>query len=114
LKSFVLYVASCLVAVALLGAIAWGFLDPVGRHMLLVSGAVAVGVQAIAFTVARVLRGRSLMLGWGIGSGLRLVVLVVYAVVLARGGQAPLAPALLSLVGFLFVTTVIEPVFLRL
>lgn len=109
-----LYVASCLVAVALVGAVAWAFLDAAGRNMLLVSGAVAIGVQVIAFTVARLLRGRSLMLGWGIGSLLRLLVLVVYAILLAKGGQAPLAPALLSLVGFLFVTTVIEPVFLRL
>lgn len=108
-----LYAASCVVAVALLGAIAWGFLDGPARRVLLVSAALAVLVQMVAFTVARLLRRRNLMLGWGLGSLLRLVVLGVYAVVVARVWPAPLAPALLSFVGFLFVTTVFEPVFLR-
>ena len=40
-------------------------------------------------------------------------VLVVFAVMMARTARATLTPALLSFVGFLFVTTVIEPIFLK-
>lgn len=113
MRAFALYSASCVVTVALLGAIAWGFLDPAGRSMILVSGGLAVGVQLVAFTLARLFARRNLLLGWGLGSVLRLAVLVTYAILVAKVWQAPLAPALLSFVGFLFVTTVIEPVFLR-
>ena len=108
-----LYVASCIVAIALLGAITWGFLGPAAREVLLVSGGLAVAVQAVAFTVARMLQRRNPMLGWGLGSLLRLVVLGLYAIVVAKVWRVPAAPALLSFVGFLFVTTVIEPVFLK-
>lgn len=113
MRGFVLYGASCVVAVALLGAIAWALVAPAAREVLVVSAGLAVMVQMVAFTVARLLQRRNLMLGWGLGSLLRLVVLVVYAFVVAKVGQAPLAPALLSFVAFLFVTTVFEPVFLK-
>jgi hypothetical protein len=53
------------------------------------------------------------MLGWGLGSVLRLLTLVVYAVLVAKAARASVTPALLSFVGFLFVTTVIEPLFLK-
>lgn len=108
-----LYLASCVVAVALLGAVAWGFVSPPGQTMLLVSAGLAVTVQMVAFTVARLLQRRHLMLGWGLGSVLRLVVLAVYVVLATNVWQVPMAPALLSFVVFLFVTTVIEPVFLK-
>jgi hypothetical protein len=111
-RGYVLYAAACVIAVALIGAVAWSFLDPAGRQAMLVSGMLAVGVQLVAFTVARRLR-RNIMVGWGLGSVLRLLVLVAYAVVMARIGRAALTPALLSFVGFLFVTTVIEPIFLK-
>ena len=113
MKAGLLYAASCVVAVALLGAIAWAFVDPQGRQVLVVSAALAVAVQVVGFTIARLLVRRNMMLGWGLGSALRLVSLVIYAVVVARVWGAPLTAALLSFVGFLFVTTVFEPIFLK-
>ena len=113
MKAGVLYAASCIVAMALIAAIAWSFLDGASRHAMLVSAGIAVGVQVLAFTVARLLLRKNVMLGWGLGSVLRLVVLVVFAVILARTARDTMTPALLSFVGFLFVTTVIEPIFLR-
>ncbi|MEX2179989.1 MAG: hypothetical protein WD801_14840 [Gemmatimonadaceae bacterium] len=113
MRPFALYAASCLVIVALLGAIGWSFTGPDGHRMMLVSAALAVVVQLVAFTVARFLQPRHLLLGWGLGSILRFVTLVVYALVVARLWRAPLAPALLSLTAFFFVTTIVEPVFLR-
>jgi hypothetical protein len=112
-RAVVLYAAACVIAVALLGAAAWGFVDPSGRPALMASGGLAVAVQVVAFTVARALRDRHLMLGWGLGSILRLVALAVYAVLVAKVWRMPAAPALVSFVAFVFVTTVIEPVFLR-
>jgi hypothetical protein len=44
---------------------------------------------------------------------LRALVLVCYALYVDRLWRAPLTPALLSFVGFLFATTVFEPLFLR-
>lgn len=108
-----LYAASCVIAVALIGAIAWSFAGETGRYALLVSAGLAVVVQVLAFVLARLLLRKNVMLGWGLGSVLRLVVLVLYAVAVARTSREALTPALLSFVSFLFVTTVIEPIFLR-
>ena len=113
MRAGVLYASSCIIAIALLGAVAWSFLDASARHAMLVSAGIAVAVQVVAFTVARVLLRKNVMLGWGLGSALRLVVLVVFAVIMARTARAAITPALLSFVGFLFVTTVIEPIFLK-
>lgn len=113
MRPFALYAASCLGLIAVLGAIAWVFAGPAGRQAVLASAGLAFVVQMIAFTVARLLQPRHLVLGWGLGSVLRLITLVLFAVVVARLWRAPLTPALLSFAAFLFVTTVVEPIFLR-
>jgi len=113
MRGFALYAAATLIAIALLGAIGWGFVAPAARAVLLASAALAMAVQLIAYGIARRFLRRNIMVGWGLGSLLRLVVLVTYAVMVARVWQAPLAPALLSFVAFVFVTTVFEPVFLK-
>jgi hypothetical protein len=112
-KPFAQYAAVCIVMIAVVGAVAWAFVSPAGRQAVLASAAFALGVQAIAFSVARLLPPRHLLLGWGLGSLLRLAALVLYALVVAKLWRAPLAPALISFAAFLFVTTVVEPVFLR-
>jgi hypothetical protein len=108
-----LYLAACIVTVALLGAIAWSFLEGSARHAMLVSGGLVVAVQMLAFLMARLLLRKNAMLGWGLGSVLRLLTLVVYVVLVAKAARASVTPALLSFVGFLFVTTIIEPLFLK-
>ena len=113
MKAIGLYAAACVISVALLGAIGWSFTSPAGQRLVLISAALAVGVQLAGFAVVRLLAEKHLLLGWGIGSGIRVVALVLYALVVARLWQAPLAPALLSFAAFLFVTTVVEPVFLK-
>jgi hypothetical protein len=113
MRGFLEYAATCVVTVALIGAIFWGFTGAAGRETVMISAGLAVVIQLLAFAVARLLQRRHLLLGWGLGSVLRLVALVLYAVVVARLGRASLTPALLSFVAFLFITTVVEPVFLR-
>ncbi len=99
--------------VLITGLVAWAFTDQAGRQTVLASGALAVVVQMAAFSVARTLHEKQLLLGWGLGSLIRLIALVLYAVVVARLWQAPITPALLSFAGMLFVTTVLEPIFLK-
>jgi hypothetical protein len=113
MRGFVEYAATCVVIVAVLGLIAWAFTGPAGRNVVLVSAGLAVAVQMTAFAIARMLRTRNLLLGWGLGSVMRLVALVLYAFVVAKLWRAPITPALLSFAAFLFVTTVVEPVFLK-
>jgi len=113
MRGFMEYLASCLVIVALISGVCALFVREDGMRAVLVSGAVAVGIQIVAFLVARAYRARNLLLGWGIGSALRVVALVLYALVIAKLERASVTPALLSFAGFLFVTTVVEPVFLK-
>lgn len=113
MKAFMLYAAACLISVALVGAVAFALVEPGAVEALAVSAGLAVLVQLAAFGLALGFRRRHLMLGWGMGSGLRALALVAYALVVARVWEAPLAPALLSFAAFLFVTTLIEPVFLK-
>lgn len=113
MRGFAEYLASCVLIVAILAAGAAAFLGGGSMHPVLVSAALAVVVQLVAFGIARALRDRNLVLGWGLGSMLRLVALVIYAVVVARLWRASLAPALVSFGAFLFLTTIVEPVFLK-
>jgi len=70
-------------------------------------------VQLVALVVIRSFGRERLIIGWGAGTLLRLVALLAYgwAVVPALGLQ--LTPALLTLVGVLFVTTLVEPFLLN-
>ena len=113
MKGFAEYLASCVLIVAIIGAIAWATTGSAGQRAVLASAALALVVQMAAFSVARMLRGKNLLLGWGMGSVMRLVALVLYAVVVAKLWRVPITPALLSFAAFLFVTTVVEPVLLK-
>jgi hypothetical protein len=113
MKAIGQYFLALLAGVVVVGLVAWAFTDEAGRQTVLVSGAVALVVQMTAFSVARMFREKQLVLGWGLGSLIRLISLVLYAVVVARLWRAPITPALLSFVGMLFVTTVVEPIFLK-
>ena len=70
---------------------------------------VAVVVQALALLIGRSFGKDRVLVGWGVGALLRLLAVLVYgfAIIPALGLQ--LAPALLSLVAILFVTTFFEP-----
>lgn len=75
--------------------------------------AVGVAVQLVAWAIWRVLRDRGGMVAWGVGALLRFVALVIYAFVADRVLGLPIAPALLSLAAFFFVTTLIESIVFR-
>ena len=113
MRGFTEYLASCLLLVAIIAAVTMMFVAGSALRIVLVGAAIALGVQVAAFGVARALRVRNFMLGWGLGSVLRLVALVIYALVVARLWRGSMAPALVSFAAFLFVTTIVEPVFLK-
>lgn len=86
---------------------------PEARRAIAISAALALLVQAATFAIARGMAGRNVIAGWGLGSLLRLTVLVVFALVVAPRFGLPSAPATVSLALFLFVTTLVEPLFLK-
>ena len=113
MRGFAEYGVSCVLIIAIVGAVAWMLADSLGQHWIMASAVLAFVLQLVAFGVARLMGPRNVMLGWGLGSALRLVLLVIYALLLAKLWRAPIAPALLSFAAFVFLTTVVEPVFLK-
>lgn len=77
------------------------------------SAFIAFGVQLLSFAVARPFVATNPIAGWGLGSLLRFAVLLLHAFVGVKALGLASGPALVSLVGFLFVTMLVEPLFLR-
>jgi hypothetical protein len=66
-------------------------------------------IQAVALVVARSFGRERMLIGWGIGSILRLVALLAYGWAVVPVLKLPLAPAMISLAAVFFVTTLVEP-----
>ena len=115
MKRSLLFAAACLGIIA--GAWAIGvllFRDAAVRHGLAIAAAVAFVIQMIAFQIARLMaRRQNVIAGWGIGVALRFVALAIFALVGVPRLGLPLAPTLVGLAMFLFVSTLIEPLFLK-
>jgi len=84
---------------------------------MLVSAGLAFAVQLGSFALLRPSRTRNeptgeLLIRWGLGAGLRLLVLVLYAPI-ARILNLALEAALVSLVTFFFLTMMAEPLLLE-
>jgi hypothetical protein len=103
-------------AVLTLGG-AWGITvlrpEPEIARAVWTSAVIALGVQLVAFAIAKPFVATNPIAGWGLGSLLRMLVLVLYAVVGTKALALSSGPALMSLVGFLFVTMLVEPLFLK-
>ena len=63
--------------------------------------------------MAKAMAPDNVFMGWGAGVALRLLALIGYAILGVTFGGLPAGPALISLVVFFFVTTLIEPVMLK-
>ena len=113
MRSFAGFAGACVALIAAIGAASALFTEPEARQAILASGLVALVVQLAAFSVTSSLQRAHVMLGWGIGSGMRFVALVLYSLVVAKLWQPAVAAALLSFVAFLFFTTLVEPLFLK-
>lgn len=78
------------------------------------SGLVAIAVQLGAFLLARRWAGPGLGSGWLLGMVIRFLTLVVYGSVAVEVLGMPAPAALISLVSFFFVSTLVEPKLLTL
>ena len=87
--------------------------DPMAQQAVWFSAGIALGIQIIGFLFVRVIAPGHMIAGWGAGMLLRFLTLVLHALIGTRLMGFPPAPALLSLAAFFFVSTLIEPVFLK-
>jgi hypothetical protein len=117
MKKFAGFVAAI---AAVLSVVAWvitlavpGGSSPLVARSVWASVAVAVVVQAVAFGLMRLMQPVNVMAGYALGMVLRILSLVVFGYFGVKGFGLALQPALLSLVGFFFVSTLIEPLFLK-
>lgn len=113
------WVAYAVVGAAVLGLLATGvslLLEPEATPAVWLAAAVAYAVQLLAFgaLVAGRDSGTSFMVGWGGGMALRFAAVAAMAFWVTQRGTVPAAPALVGLVGFVFILVLLEPVFLRL
>jgi phage shock protein PspC (stress-responsive transcriptional regulator) len=93
--------------------------DPLLIRAVEVSAVVALVVQLAGFGCAKYLIGRKMNLfaAWGGAMGVRLLSLVIYALLVIKspklGLQVVQAPALVTFALLLFVTSIVEPIFLN-
>lgn len=78
-----------------------------------VSAIAVIAVQAATFSIAWMMRPVNVIAGWGMGMLVRLLTLVLFGMFGVKALGLSLQPALLSMAGFFFVSTLIEPVFLK-
>ena len=83
------------------------------RHAIFVSAIVAAVVQLFAFAAVRLAPRDNVIAGWGLGALARMLALGVYALVLVEALGLASGAALISLATFFFLTTLIEPLLLK-
>jgi len=98
-----------------LGAFAVGLAKPGNEVLRAVwaSALIVVIVQAVAFSLVRMMGQPNVIAGWGLGMIVRFIALITYGLVGVKALGLSMQPALLSMAGFFFVTTLLEPVFLK-
>ena len=99
-----------LVAGALLSLV---FRGPGDRAAVWLSAAVAVAVQLVAFRLSQAAGRISLVARMGTGALVRFVAVVAYALLVGLALKLPLVAALISLVTFFFLSTLLEPLLIN-
>jgi hypothetical protein len=107
------------VTALILVLLAWGvvlLLSGADPRAVWVAAAAAWLVQLAAFGVLLAGRGREIgfVVGWGGGMAMRFVALAGMAIWVSVSEAHQPESALLSLIGFMMVLTLIEPLFLRM
>ncbi len=117
MKRYALYALITLVLiVAAALALALVFKAPGDAEAIGISAVIALVIQISVFPAVRRLAGKpgGVMVGWGTGALVRFLTLVVYGILVVKVLAPSVAPAaaLIGLATFLFLTTLIEPLFL--
>ena len=114
MRAFALF-SGALVAIVLVSAwvmsLVWT--TPEADRAVTISAGVAVVVQLLGFALLRITERKHRIAAWGIGALIRFLVLGVYALVVVKALGLPMAPALLSLAVFFFLSTLVEPLLLN-
>lgn len=108
------YSVTTLAAVAFVALLLTRAFDAAGASAATaISAAVAVVVQMAAFALTRSMAAGNMVAAWGAGALVRMLTLFVYAVLAVKVFGLSPAPALVSIGVFFFLSTLLEPVFLR-
>ncbi len=101
----------------LIGIVGWMltrvFPLPADLHAIRVAAATAFVLQAFTFLIARIVARDNVIAGWGLGVLVRFAVVALWAFLLVPALSLSPTTALIALVAFLFVSTVVEPLFLN-
>jgi hypothetical protein len=89
------------------------FTDAMSGQAVRASAWLAVSVQLVSFAIARLVARQQMIAGWGLGVMMRFAVVAFWAFLGIKAFGLLPAPALISLVLFFFVSTLIEPIFLN-
>ena len=113
--SWLAYALTGLVATTVVAALASALVAADAARAVWVAAALAYGLQLIAFALLLALRARAewFLAAWLGGMVLRFGALGLCAYWLSSSSALPRAATLLSLVGFVFMLLLLEPVFLR-
>jgi hypothetical protein len=114
MKSLALFaVASLALIAAAAGVMVLLYQAPDAARAVWTSAAIAFAVQVIAFAIVKLSAKTNVMAGWGIGAIIRFLVLGLYALVIVKALGLNSSAALVSLVAFFFVSTLLEPLLLK-
>jgi hypothetical protein len=110
-----MYAVAALALTLMVAGVATLVLDTAAARAVWLSAAIAWVVQLAAFAGLVLVRGRNelFLLGWLVGLALRFLSVLLMALWLSSEPVVPIRPALISLVGFVFVLALLEPLFLR-
>lgn len=115
MKAWLGYAGAGLVVVATGAGLAMLFVSGRDANAVWFAAGLAWVLQLIAFALLVAVRERTelFLAGWLVGLVLRFGVVGVVAFWLSRSEALPVAPSLMSLVAFVFVLLLMEPLFLR-
>ncbi len=105
------------VSVALIGlgalVLRLAYTSEAAHRAIHAAAVVALVVQGSTWIIIQGMGQKQVMAAWGLGALVRVVALVAFAFLGPRMAGLPLEPAAISLAVFLFVTTLVEPLFLK-
>lgn len=115
LRSLLFFTIAQAVLIALTALVLSKFVwtDGAAARAIHVSAWLAIGVQVITFAIAKIVAGEQIIAAWGLGVVLRFAVVGFWAFLGIKALMLVPGPALMSLVTFFFVSTLIEPIFLN-
>ena len=114
-RAWIAYAGVGLAAVVLITIVAAALVAPAARPAIMIAGGIAYALQLVSFGLLLAVRDQPQLFiaGWLGGMVLRFGALGACVFWASRTTVLPRAPLVFSLVGFVFLLLLLEPVFLR-